>query len=208
MPAPNQGPWINTPNKTDHSTKGYTSKILLNYQVAISAGISILDDNDIIQDLIDNGKNIKGTNILPANYFNNADGRTFRISMYYLKNFDGNDVNLEQQLYDPTNDVVYSFPLVAVGPCDSVGGEQSLVKYECYFSVFYVPGYPAYIAQANGSIIYSTPFGGGASYNAKMLQMSAYNDLGSSVNNEFKIRIKNLNGGTIYPTSLMIEEIS
>ena len=208
MGAPAPGPWINTPNKTDHSTKGYTSKILLNYQAYIAAGIYIENDRDIIQDLINSGINIKGTNILPANYFNNSDGRTFRISMYYLKNFDGNDVNLEQQLYDSTNDVVYSFPLVAGGPCDSIGGVQSLIKYECYFSVFYDPLYPGYGAQANGSIIYSTPLGGGASYNAKMLQMSAYNDLIWGINNEFKIRIRNANGGTIYPTSLMIEEIS
>ena len=102
MGAPAPGPWINTPNKTDHSTKGYTSKILLNYQAYIAAGIYIENDRDIIQDLINSGINIKGTNILPANYFNNSDGRTFRISMYYLKNFDGNDVNLEQQLYDST----------------------------------------------------------------------------------------------------------
>jgi hypothetical protein len=204
MPAI-KGLWTNTPNKTDHSTKGYTSKILLNYQVT-GTSISVSDGADIVGTLLTNAENIKGTNVLPPNYFNNADGRTFRISLYYLKAFDGNSVNLSLRLYDPTNDVVYDFGLISSGTQASGSGE-GLVKYECYFSCFENPD-GNYIAQANGSVLYQQSDSSTSA--SQMLFMSAYNDISASfgINIPFEIRIRQSNGATIYPISLMIEEIS
>lgn len=198
------GPWTNTPNKTDHSTKGYTSKILLNYQVT-GTSISVADGADIIGALLSNAANIKGTNVLPPNYFNNADGRTFRISLYYLKTFDGNGVVLQQRLYDPTNDVMYEFGNLTAGPQTSGSGE-GLVKYECYFSCFNSAG--DYIAQANTSVIYQQS--DSSSSASQMLFASAWQDIGAAwgIDIPFEIKIRQTNGATIYPISLMIEEIS
>jgi hypothetical protein len=201
--------WKNTPNKTDHSTNGYTSKIIFNFQ-GTQTETEVSASDDIIKEILNSGKNIKYSgkkNFFPRNYFNNADGRTLRISMYYLKEFDGNDVNLVLQLFNEGTSATFEFFLDAAGPYENVGG-YGLVKYECYFSVFYDGNIPTYIAQANGSVMYSLPSGGGSSYNAKMLQMSEYNDIGSIVADEFTIKIINLNGAKISPTSLMIEEIS
>jgi hypothetical protein len=204
MPAI-KGLWTNTPNKTDHSIKGYTSKILLNYQ-ATGTSISVPDGADIVGALLTNAENIKGTNVLPPNYFNNADGRTFRISLYCLKTFDGNGVVLQQRLYDPTNDVTYEFGNLTAGPQTSGSGE-GLVKYECYFSYFENPT-GDYIVQANTSVIYQQSDSSTSA--SQMLFASAWQELYSAygINIPFEIKIRQTNGAAIYPISLMIEEIS
>jgi hypothetical protein len=204
MPATPTGPWKNTPNKTDHNTKGYTSKVLLNYQVTGST-ISIDNNAEIINTLISTNVNIKGSNSFAEKYFENADGRCFRITMYYLKPYDGGIVNLEQALYDLTNDVTYSFPTSFSGPIGSASGYNALVKYECYFSVFFDINNSTYIAQANGSIFYASKETG---VDTVIIPMSSYSDLGGSIANRFQLRIKNINDSAIYPVSLMIEEIS
>jgi hypothetical protein len=202
MPSPPTEVWKNTPNKKDHYTQGYTNKIIFNYQVT-GTTLEIGTDVDIIGEIISSGVNFKGSNELNSPYFQNADGRCFRISMYYLKPNDGIDVSLQQQLYDVDNETTYTFNLDNPGPIDSGGGE-ALVKYECYLSVFYDNGDTAYYAQANGSVIYS------AKNNAdvRMLQMSAYTTLTNGYTPKYKIRIINNSEGDIYPVSLMIEEIS
>jgi hypothetical protein len=202
MPASGfTGIWTNTPNKTDHSTKGYTSKILLNYQLT-GPNIEITIGQEIIHTLIEANLNIKGTNILPGTYFKKADGRCFRISMYYLKQYDGEQVNLIQQLLDISSSVTYDFNTEYPGDISGAGG-QALVKYECYLSVFYDVNNSQYVAQANGNIVYAAEPDGS---NVVMLQMSAYNIIDGA--SEFEIKIKNANNGSIYPVSLMIEEIS
>lgn len=204
MPATPTGPWKNTPNKTDHNTKGYTSKVLLNYQVTGST-IEIENGVEIINTLLGIDVNIKGSNDLVKNYFQNADGRCFRITMYYLKPYDGGRVNLEQILYDSDNDVSYSFPTSFSGPINSASGYNALVKYECYLSVFFDINNSTYIAQANGIISYASKETG---IDTVIIPMSSYSDLGGSADKRFQLKIKNINDSSIYPVSLMIEEIS
>jgi hypothetical protein len=202
MPSPPTGIWKNTPNKKDHYTQGYTSKVLFNYQATTDA-LEVADGNDIIEEIINNGLNFKGTNAVRTPYFQNADGRCFRISMYYLKPYDGNSVDLRQRLYDVDNDITYSFDFDSAGGINTDTG-RALIKYECYLSVFYDTSNSVYAAQANGSAIYAAK----PSSTAVMLQMSTYNTLTNGYSPTYKIRILNSNGGSIYPTSLMIEEIS
>lgn len=202
MPPIPPGVWTNTPNKKDHNTKGYTTKVLLNYQVATTQ-VAINSGDYIIETLLSNNLNIKGSNLLNRPYFVNADGRCLKISMYFLKECDGIDVNLDQLLIDIDNGYTYIFSPVQAGNIDSHGG-YSLVKYECYLSVFYDINNSQYAAQANASFIYPSqaPVG-----NATMMQMSTSNVLSDGQSN-FKIDIQSLNGAKIYPISLMIEEIS
>jgi hypothetical protein len=176
--------------------------VLFNYQLPYTT-LEVTDGNEIIGVIIGNGVNFKGSNAIRAPYFQNTDGRCFRISMYYLKPYDGNNVNLRQRLYDVDNDVTYSFDLDNTGTINNDEG-TALVKYECYLSVFYDTSNSQYVAQANGSLIYAPKPGS----TVVMLQMSTYNILTNGYSPTYQIQIRNGNGGSIYPTSLMIEEIS
>jgi hypothetical protein len=200
------GTWRSTPNKTDNSTRGYTNKVLLNFQAPDKYSFSVSDEADIIQTLLDSYENIKGINILPSNYFKNADGRTFRISMYYYKQSDGNGVNLEVQLLDFTYDNAYKFNFEYAGTYSN-GENPGLIRFECYLSAFKNPD-NAYIAQCNGNAMY--PEAGNSSQSVRMLQMSGWNDISSKegIDIPFKIRIINFNKGSINLASLVIEEIS
>ena len=202
MPSPPTGIWKNTPNKKDHYTQGYTSKVLFNYQATTDA-FEVIDNNEIIGAIISNGLNYKGSNILRNPYFQNADGRCLRISMYYFKPYDGNKVDLIQRLYDVDNGAMYTFDFDNSGAINTDTG-NALVKYECYLSVFYDTSNSQYVAQANGSATYAARPSG----TAVMLQMSVSNTLTNGYNTTYQIQIRNRNGSSIYPTSLMIEEIS
>ncbi len=85
--------WKNTPNKKDHLTNGYTSKTLFNFQYP-GDGFFIYPDRPIFNDLISNAGNYKGSNRLPANYFDCDDGRTLKISMLFDKYLDINLIDL------------------------------------------------------------------------------------------------------------------
>jgi len=200
------GTWRSTPNKKDNSTRGYTNKVLLNFQAPDRYGFTINNEADIIQTLLDSYQNIKGINSLPNNYFNNADGRTFRISMYYYKQSDGQDVNLEVQLQDIINGDINKFNFEQVGSYSN-GENPGLIKFECYLSAFKNPDND-YIAQCNGIAIY--PEAGNPSQPVRMLQMSGYNNISQNygIDIPFKIRLINFNKATINLSSLIIEEIS
>lgn len=200
------GPWINTPNKKDNSTRGYTNKVLLNFQAPDRYGFTINDEADIIQSLLDGNLNIKGINVLPNNYFYNADGRTFRISMYYYKQSDGQDVNLEVQLLDFIYENAYKFNFEQAGAYSN-GENAGLIKFECYLSAFKNPD-NTYIAQCNGNALY--PEAGNPSQPVRMLQMNGWQDISNKqgIDIPFKIRIINFNKATINLASLVIEEIS
>ena len=202
MPSNPSGIWINTPNKIDHNTKGYTSKVIFNSQYT-GTTFEVEAGSNIIANIVGAGNNFKGSPELRVPYFKNADGRCFRISLYYLKPYDGNAVDLSQQLYDIDNGITYDFNLESSGGINADTG-NALVKYECYLSVFWDNANSQYVAQANGTVIYAQkPLS-----NLAMLQMSAYNILTNGYNTNYRIEIKNNNGATIYPISLMIEEIS
>lgn len=202
MPSGPTGIWNNNPNKKDHYTQGYSSKVIFNYQLVANT-LEVANGDGIIATITSNGTNFKGSTRLNNPYFQNADGRCFRISMYYLKPYDGNNVEIRQQLYDNDNDITYNFDFNNSGGFNNDTGE-ALIKYECYLSVFYDTANSQYVAQANGSLIYAPKPGSPIS----MLQMSTYNILTNGYNTTYQIRILNSNGGPIFPTSLMIEEIS
>lgn len=189
-----------TPNKTDHLTPGFTSKIIYNYQYR--DGVEVATGQEIFSRIKSNGSNYKGINRLPANYFAGDDGRTFRISMYFLKPYDGAVINLIQQLYDVTNSTTYDFTLDFSGSISSDTG-NALVKYEVYLTYYYAAGGPYYITTAVGSINYAEKAGGN---NPRILQLNAANNIGAT-SPVFDIQIYN-NGGTILPVGIIIEEIS
>lgn len=195
--------WRNTPNKIDHNTNGYTSKVLFNFQAG-NQGLEVTPGSNIIGTIISSEVNFKGTNKLPAGYFYNADGRTFKISMYYLVPLDGGAVDLVQELYDVDNNTTYTFTTNGALYTNPETG-NSLVKYECYLTVYYNTNDSNYYAAANGMLFTTlkpipTPL--------YMTQISSENILSNGYNPTYEIRIKSLNGSTIYVTSLVIEEIS
>lgn len=200
---PTNAPWIATPNKVDHLTKGFTSKIIFNYQY--TGGVSVDSTKEVfteIKTIFTN--NYKGTNVLPANYFAGDDGRTFKISMYFVKPLDGNDINLIQQLYDVDNSTNYDFNFDYLGPVGS-GSGNTFVKYEVYLSYFKETGGPSYITEAVGSMIYGEKGNGGQ---VRIISLNTSNTLSSGTSPVYEIRIFNNGASAIYPVNLVIEEIS
>lgn len=201
MPA--SATWVHTPNKKDHLTAGFTTKVLYNY--GYTGGIPVDNGYEVFKEIKTANINYKGTNYLPANYFVNIDdGRTFRITMYFKKEYDGYDINLVQQLYDVTNGVTYDFNLDFLGTFGTDYGNFGLVKYECYLSYFVDPSGPTSIMQATGTINYAEKYPGNA---PRILQINTGNSLSYGPAPAYEIRILNV-AGAIYPTSLLIEEIS
>lgn len=199
---PTSAPWIATPNKTDHLTQGFTSKILYNYQY--TGGVGVENGNEVFEVIKNSfGKNFKGTNGLPANYFAGDDGRTLKISMYFFKTYDGTDINLRQQLYDTVNYITYHYDFDYSYTVATDTG-STLVKYEVYLTYFYETTNPAYATSAIGSMFFHNKPDGN---NMVMLQLNTSNDLSNGTSPAYEVKIYN-NGGTIYPVSLMIEEIS
>lgn len=198
---PTNAPWIATPNKTDHLTSGFTSKVIYNYQYA--GGVTVSSGDQVFYVIKNSlGKNYKGTNILPENYFAGDDGRTFRISMYFFKAYDGTDIDLRQRLVDRSNNVIYEYPFSTY----TIGTDSgaTLVKYEVYLSYFYETNNPIYATAAMGSMFFHNKPDGN---NVIMLQLTADQDLTNGTSPVYEIEIKNA-GGEITPVSLMIEEIS
>ena len=201
MPA--SATWVHTPNKKDHLTAGFTTKVLYNYQPTEPRKVD--DAKEVFETIKSNLVNYKGTNYLPPNYFLNAeDGRTLRITMYFLKPGDGYDIDIIQQLYDVTNSTTYDFTFDFPGIMTSGGGD-SLAKYECYLSYFVDPIGPASIVQAVGSINYASKTNGS---DVRILQLFMNNSLTNGPVPDYEIRIFNNGQSFIYPVSLLIEEIS
>ena len=201
MPA--SATWVHTPNKKDHLTAGFTTKVLYNYQPIEPRKVD--DTKEVFETIRSNLVNYKGTNYLPPNYFLNAeDGRTFRITMYFLKPYDGYDIDIVQQLYDVTNGTTYDFTFDFPGNVTNDSG-SSLAKYECYLSYFVDPIGPASIVQAIGSINYASKING---TEVKILQLFMNNTLTYGPAPDYEIRIFNNGQSFIYPVSLVIEEIS
>lgn len=201
MPA--SATWVYTPNKKDHLTSGFTTKVLYNYQATEARKVD--DAKEVFETIKSNLVNYKGTNYLPQNYFLNADdGRTFRITMYFLKPYDGYDINIIQQLYDVTNSTTYDFTF-DVGNINNEAGGESLVKYECYLSYFVDPNGPVSIVQATGSINYAAKANGGE---VRILKLFVNNTLTYGPTPDYEIRIFNNGESFIAPLNLLIEEIS
>lgn len=159
--------WVYTPNKVDHLIKGFTSKAI--YEFHSPEGVEVADSNDVFTALNSSGNNIKGSYHLPANYFYKIDdGRGFKITMYFSKLLDGNDMAFNQSLIDGATELVIASETYTT-PTDNLGG-STLAKYQCHLTKFYNTGNSVDYVQATGDIVYSrrgdgtavcmTPFNG------------------------------------------------
>jgi len=200
MPTSPNTHWKATPNKTDHLTSGFTSKVIYNFQ--FTTGVEVPDHADVFGSIQGYDINTKGDFHLPNSYFAGDNGQGFRITMYFLKLVDGNNMSLNQSLWNRSglSEVVIASPIDSPG-INSNGGE-TLAKYECYLTKFTVPADATYI-QATGNIIYSVKGDGSG------IAMTPFNNyVAIDVNGGYDLYIKNGCADTIRVVSLMVEEIS
>lgn len=197
--------WKSTPNKTDHLTKGYTSKVIYSYNYNTT---NVLDDEPIISTINTIGKNFKGINTLPINYFIGDDGKGFKITMYFNKSLDGQNVSIQTRLIDIDNNIsfIIANPIFETITVNVV--EQTLCRYELYINS-YRSGVDYYI-EGNGSIIYSNSGtgGGNGGTNLIMQPLNGGDTLTSGTAVKYNLELFNKCKDTIEIISLMIEEIS
>jgi hypothetical protein len=192
--------WKATPNKTDHLTSGFTSKVLYNFQW--TTGVEVPDNHDVFGSIQGFVQNTKGDSHLPNAYFAGDDGQGLKITMYFLKLVDGNDMSLNQSLWDRSglSEVIIASPIYTTGTPS--GGGETLAKYECYLTKFTMPAAATYI-QATGNIIYSGKGDGG-----DVIMTPFNNYVAIDPNGGYDLYIKNGCGDIIRVVSLMVEEIS
>jgi hypothetical protein len=203
MPAAPSIRWVYTPNKTDHLTRGFTSKVIYNYQY--QAGVLVADSSEVFTEINTFSKNTKGSYTLPSKYFAGDDGQCFRITMYFEKAVDGDDMNIQQGVYDVNNSIVLNIASPTFNtPTDSAGG-TTLAKYECYITKLYTPGDTTYHLQATGNITYASKADGSALF---MTPFNNYIALTNGTTPVYQFYILNKCSADINVLSLMIEEIS
>lgn len=196
--------WVATPDKVNHNTKGYTSKVIFNYQSI--EGISIDSAEEIFPNIITTDFNYKGSNILPADYFSDADGRTFRITMYFLQELVGDklSINLKMTDIDAVNQVNVAIPEFA--PITTNTGTFTLAKYECELSAFKTT--TGLAVQGVGNIMY---FNSGTDDGSNVVFLPIYRPgalfTGPAISG-YSIDLINPNGEPITVLSVIIEEIS
>jgi hypothetical protein len=202
-----QATWVATPDKTNHETKGYTSKVIFNFQS--TEPISVANEIDIFDELIANNLNFKGIPNIPPGYFVDCDGRTLRITMYFYKQLDGDKMDLSQGLYDIDNDVsnTVATPNYTTD-VDNLGG-LTLARYECVISSFFDPSFiPSgrYLIQGIGNITYANSTDG---TKVIMEPFTGGSDLSGGSTSEYKLTLTNNCGShDILVLSLIVEEIS
>jgi hypothetical protein len=203
MPAAPSTRWVYTPNKTDHLTRGFTSKVIYNYQY--QAGVLVADSSEVFTEINTFSKNTKGSYTLPSKYFAGDDGQCFRITMYFEKAVDGYDMNIEQGVKDVDNSITLGIASPTFNtPTDSAGG-TTLAKYECYITKLYTPGDTTYHLQATGNITYASKADGSALF---MTPFNNYIALTNGITPVYQFSISNKCSADINVLSLMIEEIS
>lgn len=203
MPAAPSTGWVYTPNKTDHLTRGFTSKVIYNYQY--QAGVLVADSSDVFTEINTFSKNTKGSYTLPSKYFAGDDGQCFRITMYFEKAVDGADMNIEQCVYDVDNTTLLTIASPTITTPTDVTGGTTLSKYECYITKLYTPGDTTYHLQATGNITYASKADGVG------LCMTPFNNfiaLTNGITPVYQFYILNSCLADINVLSLMIEEIS
>jgi hypothetical protein len=199
LTSPNTS-WKATPNKIDHLTKGFTSKVIYNFQ--FTAGVEVPNNEDVFNAIQGFGMNTKGNFHLPDSYFAGDDGQGFRITMYFLKLVDANNMSLNQSLWDRSgsSEILIASPIYTTAIAS--GGGATLAKYECYLTKFTVPEDATYI-QATGNIIYSEKGDG------SVVAMTQFNNYAAIVPNRgYDLYIINGCADTIRVVSLVVEEIS
>tara|TARA_R110000868_G_scaffold67888_3_gene201030 strand:+ start:1922 stop:2533 length:612 start_codon:yes stop_codon:yes gene_type:complete len=199
-----QTTWITTPDKVNHNTKGYTSKIIFNYQSL--DGVIIDEAEDIASKIITTDFNYKGSNILPADYFSNADGRTFRITMYFLKELLGNKLAINLKMTDIDEAEQLNVATPEFNPTTVNTETDTLVKYECELSAFKIS--TGIAMQGIGNIMY---FNSGTDDGTNVVFLPIYGPgalfTGPAISG-YSIDLINPNNESITVLSVIIEEIS
>lgn len=198
-----QTKWLSTPDKVNHNTKGYTSKVIFNYQSL--DGIEIASGAQILFNIITTDLNYKGSNILPVNYFSDADGRTFRITMYFLQELNGDRIRIDCQMMNIDQEDNRNIAIPDFGFYSSNTGAITLIKYECEVSAFNAASGLA--AQGFGNIIFSNSDNEGT--NVVFIPISGPGTIfsGNAIEG-YSIDLVNNSGSIITVKSLIIEEIS
>jgi hypothetical protein len=202
MAAP-QEIWQSTPEKTNHLTQGWVNKTLFHYhslnQVTVANGDYVVDE--IIADTY----NYKGTNLLPANYFpsnNYEDGRQFKITMYYTYPLDGTTTDINVGLYDVTNSIFYG---ASVSQEVGTSSGYIIIKAQFYCSVFYNTGDSAPYMYINGELLFSSKSDWTNDVYCRPMQGALSAAGGTSV--EYKIAVRNRSDSSIDVQYLTIEEV-
>jgi len=196
--------WLATPDKVNHNTKGYTSKVIFNYQSI--EGIVIPDSEYILPNIINTDFNYKGSNILPADYFSNADGRTLRITMYFLKELVGDKLSITLKVTDIHNNEELTVAVPEFNPTTTNTESPTLAKYECELSAFKTS--TGIAMQGIGNMMY---FNSGTDDGSNVVFLPIYGPgaLFTGLATEgFIINVINPNDESITVLSLIIEEIS
>jgi len=196
-------PWVSTFDKTSHLTQGWTPKIIYSFQYP--GGVDVVGNGNVFNAISNFGNNYKGSNAFPANYFTSTadnDGKCLRVSMYFYRALDSTDIKITTQLYDLNNEDYYGVDLDR-NMGTSIDGGNTLVKYECYLTQYYLPGDAPYV-QMVGSIMFS-PFGNGSNMNMGAFNRAVAMSYGVTGPTDF--RIVNTAGTTMQVVSVMIEEI-
>lgn len=199
--------WVATPDKTNHETKGYTSKVIFNFQ-AVSR-IHVPAGDDVFEAIVTNGQSFKGSPSIPRGYFLDCDGRTFKITMYFYKLLDGVKMNLSQGIFDESNGILNTIatPVFATDT-DNLEG-NTLAKYECVISSFFDPSFiPSgqYLIQGIGNITYANSTNG---TNVIMEPIAGGTPLSGGYTSDYRLVLLNAcTGHDIEVVSLIVEEIS
>lgn len=196
--------WLSTPDKVNHQTRGYTSKVIFNYQSI--DGIIIPTAEEIFPNIITTDFNYKGSNILPADYFSDADGRTFRITMYFLKELLGNKLSINLKMTDIDEAEQLNVAIPEFNPTTENTETDTLVKYECELSAFKIS--TGIAMQGIGNIMY---FNSSTDDGTNVVFLPIYRPgalfTGPAISG-YSIDLINDSSESITVLSLIIEEIS
>ena len=214
MPA--AGPtttWNPTPDRVNHSTKGWTSKTLFTYQWygEGSATLEVPSGEDILSVVIVNGKNYRGSNILPPYYFAEDNyetaGRGYKITLYYQYYLDGSNTGIGIGMYEPTAPSLYYTERQIATATDN-GYQQ--IKGQFYCTSFYDPSNSTPFFQVNGELMFS----GKENYGLNNVYVLPYYNNGFTIDGgvgieyEFQVFNASDSGNSIYVNYLTIEEVS
>lgn len=150
-----QEAWYSTPEKTNHLTQGWYHKTLFTFQQA-GDGLIVATGGDIIPEIITNGKNYKGSNVLPAYYFadnnNNNAGRGLKITVIYSYDLDESKTGLKIGLFDPAGPTSF---ITGTNTTVASGGGLIRITGQFYCTSFWdaTASYPVF--QVNGDVMFS-----------------------------------------------------
>jgi hypothetical protein len=204
MPYTPQEPWTATPEKTNHLTSGWYHKTLFTFQMAQDI-LSISAGGDIIADIIGNGTNYKGSNVLPAYYFadnNNDTGRGFKVTVIYEYTLDNSKTGLSIGLYDPAgpNQFITSQNVTVAG-----GGGFIHITAQFYCTSFWDATNSCPVFQVNGDLMFSNKSPG----TNDVYKVPYYEALQITSGNAipYQLRIRNNSDNSLFINYISIEEI-